>query len=170
MTCRSFEGQGKGGRGGGNGKGGREHITRRGGKARDPERECHVACSPPRYSPSLFLSWAVYVGRQEWRQEATPPPPPFLPSSSPTLLQLFTHSVTHSSCLPRSTTTPFPFPLPHPTFHPSTHAASSPFSGPGFCCMNFPNCTHRPHTSRFVCLPSPTGVPVHHNSLGVEVR
>lgn len=118
---------------------------------------------------SFFLGLSMWAGRNGDRKQP-PPPPPFLPSSSPTLLQLFTHSVTHSSCLPRSTTTPFPFPLPHPTFHPSTHAASSPFSGPGFCCMNFPNCTHRPHTSRFVCLPSPTGVPVHHNSLGVEVR
>lgn len=102
MTCRSFEGQRKGGRGGGNGKG---RSTSLGAKEkRGTRRECHVACSPPRYSLSLSLSWAFYVGRQEWRQEAAPPPSFLHP-----LLPPFSSSLT-PHVFPAS---PPPFPLPY---------------------------------------------------------
>lgn len=197
MTCRSFEGQGRRGRGGGKRegegerKGGREHITRRGGEARDlgreREREGENVMWPavrPDYSPSPSLSRAVYVGRQEWRQEAASSPSPsslpFLPSSfsSLTHLKLFTHSVTHSTA-PVAPPTNFSYLFLH-----------LPSPGPAcFCCAalakkknkkkkerkRFPsNCIHQPPAPPVFCLSVSIArggcPPVHHNSLGAEVR
>lgn len=135
MTCRSFEGQGKGGVGGGNGKGWREG----GSTSLGMEEKQENVIWPDILL--LSLSLAVYVGWQEWRQETTPPP-------SPTLRPLFTHS--------HFMTPPFPS---SPSYLPPRLAASS---GRGFSYMIFPNCT--PHSPSW-----PTGVSVHHNSLGVEV-
>lgn len=110
---------------------GREREGREGGSTslcveekQGTQRECHVACSPPRYSLSLFLSRAVYVGRQEWRQEATPLllPPFILPSAL--------HSLSLSLLMPPRSTTPS-FPLPHPTFHASAAAHTSSLISPG---------------------------------------
>lgn len=138
---------------------GKEHITRRGGKARDPERmSCGLQSAQIfSFSPSLSPSRAVYVGRQEWRQEATPPPSslhPLLPSFS----SLLTPHVFPAS--------PPPFPLSY----------STSLSAPRLFLLRakflFINCLFFflfiPLLS--LCLSSsPTGVPVHHNSLGVEV-
>lgn len=159
MTCRSFEGQrkgGRGGRGGGNGKG---RSTSLGAEEKQgTQRECHVACSPPRYSLSLPLSpsRAVYVGRQEWRQEATPPPSslhPLLPSFS----SLLTPHVFPAL--------PPPFPLSYST------SLSAPLLSLLRAKFLFVNCLFFSfHPLLSLCLSSsPTGVPVHHNSLGVEV-
>lgn len=119
MTCRSFEGQGEGGQGserGRNGKGGREHITRHRGK-QGTHRECHVACSPPRYSLSLWLS--MWAGRNGDRKQPPPPTlPPFIPSHPPSALHSLTPPVTH-----------------HPTFH---HVSSLPLWAQ-FLLREFPN-------------------------------
>ena len=134
-------------------------------KQRDPERMSCGLQSAQIFSFSLFLSPAVYVGRQEWRQEAaTPPssppslPPSFLPSSSPTLLQLFTHSVTR---LPTPLLHCPSFPLPH---LPSIHSCSF-FFPPIFICCVLVLFSPTSSLPRFVPLPNPpTGVPMHHKS------
>lgn len=135
-----------------------------------------MACSLPRlFSFSFALSRVVYVGRQEWRQEAassSPLPPsslPFLPSSfsSLTHLKLFTHSVTHSSA-----------PVAPPStklFLPSNPTAPSPLAG---------NKKRKKEKRRFPVPTNPRNPffclsvsiarggcpPAHHNSLGAEVR
>lgn len=160
----------RGGRGGGTGREG--GSTSLGAEEKQgTQRECHVACSPPRYSLSLALSLAVYVGRQEWRQEATPLPSP---SSLHPLLPSFSASFTHSSRPPFLSTTPFSSSPPspsvthHPTFHPSAQTSLLPLWAQF---QNFLNCVFlfSPLLSPHFLPPSPTGVPVNHNSLGVEV-
>lgn len=67
------------------GEGGRRHITRHGGKARDCQR---MSCGLI-FGFSLSFSLLVYVGWQEWRQEAPSPLPdfpPFIPSPRHSLL------------------------------------------------------------------------------------
>lgn len=125
---------------------GKEHITRRGGKARDPERmSCGLQSAQIfSFSPSLSPSRAVYVGRQEWRQEATPPPSslhPLLPSFS----SLLTPHVFPAS--------PPPFPLSYSTSLSAPllsllrakflfiNCLFSPFSSPSFALSVF--LTHR---------------------------
>lgn len=94
------------------------------------------------FSPSLSPSRAVYVGRQEWRQEATPPPSslhPLLPSFSSPL-------------------TPHVFPASPPLF-PLSYSTS--LSAPLLSLLRakflFVNCLFFLFIPffRFVCLPHP---------------
>lgn len=179
MTCQSFEEQGKGGRRRRE-REEREREGRREGahhsvqRKRGTQSECHVACSPPRYS--FCLSFFGCLCGQAGMATGSNLPPPLLLLPIHPLLPSFSSSLTKPSKSPphpHLSITPF-FPHPSPTFLPLSA------SEPSFCCVHFPNCIlslffsfwpppplPSPH-SPSACQ-SPTGVPVHHNSWAVEV-
>lgn len=154
MTCRSFEGQRKGGRGGreGEGRGGRRHITRHGGKARDPGR---MSCGLI-FSFSLCLS--MWAGRNGDRKDPPPPPPPRLSSLHSLSSSLTPHDSPVLPPLP-----PLLFPIP--PLAPPIGAASPHFFSPGLCCRIFPQCATTPATFFHSCLPHPASMPMHHSPM-----
>lgn len=194
MTCRSFEGQGRRGRGGGKWegegerRGGREHITRRGGEARDLGRERERERENvmwPAVRPDILLllrslGLSMWAGRNGDRKQ---PPPPPLPPLPPLVLLLpnppqALHSLRHSLLGPCHPPTNFSY-LQTPWLH-------LPSPGPAcFCCDARPKKKERKKKIPFKLYPSTPAPPVfclsvsiarggcppvHHNSLGAEVR
>lgn len=108
------------------GREGAHHSAQR--KSKGPrENVMWPAVRPDILFLSLFLWLSMWAGRNGDRKQ--PPHPLFLPSSPPTLLQRFTHSLLMSPLL---STTPFSSSSLSPTIPPSTPLLRRLLSGPSF--------------------------------------